>query len=148
MAAFARVTNVRCLRPPEAVAHLVAASPVLNQGPHNNATPDTDVIKICRVLLMPPTDTPRLLTEAPLGTMTKAAFHQRFIQLGMGHADANVVNAWMQVGLWFCTCWANVNTAGADINCLAITVAAPPANPADMFAVGAWCASRGEQLEL
>ena len=44
--AFARVTNVRCLHFPEAAAQLVAAPPVLNQGPHNNATPDNDVIKI------------------------------------------------------------------------------------------------------
>ena len=90
-------------------------------------------------------DTPRLLTEAPLGTRTKAAFHQRFIQPGMGHADADVVNAWTQVGLWFHASCTNVNTAGADVNCLAIT--ATPANPADMFVVGAWCASRQEQLE-
>ena len=131
-AAFARVTNVRCLRLPEAAAHLVATPPVLNQGPHNNATPDTNVIKIRRVLLMPPADTPRLLTEAPLGTMTKAAFHQRLIQPGMGRADANVVNAWTQVGLWFCASCTNVNTAGADVNCLAVTAAAP-ANPAGML---------------
>ena len=46
-AAFAHVTNVRCLRLQEAAAHLMAAPPVLNQGPHNNATPNTDVIKVC-----------------------------------------------------------------------------------------------------
>ena len=32
--AFARATNVRCLRLPQAAAQLVAAPPVVNQGPH------------------------------------------------------------------------------------------------------------------
>ena len=44
--AFVRVTDVRCLRLPEAAAQLVAAPPVPNQGPHGNGTPDTDVIEV------------------------------------------------------------------------------------------------------
>ena len=91
--AFARVTNARCLRLSEAAANLVATLPVLNQGPHTNGTPDTDVIEACRVLLMPPADAPRILTKAPLGAMTKAAFYQQFIQAGLAHADADVVNS-------------------------------------------------------
>ena len=72
---------------PEAAAELVAAPPVVNQGPHGIGAADTNVIEVRRVLLMPPADAPRLLTEAPLGTMTKAAFFQRFIQAGLAHAD-------------------------------------------------------------
>ena len=144
--AFVRVTNVRCLRLPEAAAQLVAAPPLVNQGPHGNGAADTDVVEVRRVLLMPPVDAPRLLTEAPLGTMTKAAFHQQFIQAGLAHADADVVNAWTQIGLWFRAACTMVNTGGADVNCLSVTTATP-ANPADMFAVGAWHSSRREQLE-
>ena len=59
-----------------------------------------------------------------------------------------MVNPWRQVGLWFRASCTNVETAGTDVDCLAVT-AATPANPADMFAVGAWCASSWcrEQLE-
>ena len=95
---------------------------------------------------MPSDDTPRLLTEAPLGTVTKAAFHQRFIQAGMTHAAAAVVQAWTHVGPWFCAACTQINAGGADVKCLAVT-AATPANPANMFAVGAWCSSLPEQLE-
>ena len=109
-------------------------------------TADTDVIEVRRVLLMPPADAPRLLTEAPLGTMTKAAFYQRFIQAGLAHAEADVVNSWTQIGLWFRAACTMVNTGGADVNCLSVTLTTP-ANPADKFAVGVWHSSRQEQLE-
>ena len=91
-------------------------------------------------------DAPRLLTGAPFGSVTKAAFCQHFIQAGMAHADADVANSWTQSGLWFCAACTMVNTGGADVNSLAVTPATP-ANPADVFAVGAWHSSRKEQLE-
>ena len=78
--------------------------------------------------------------------MTKAAFYQQFIQPGLAHADAGVVAIWTDIGLWFRAACTLVNVARGDINSLAITPAAP-ANPADMFAVGAWHASRKEQQE-
>ena len=78
--------------------------------------------------------------------MTKAAFHQQFIQVGMTHADADIVAIWTDIGLWFRAACTLVNSRGADVNSLAVAPAMP-ANPADVFAVGAWCASRKEQLE-
>ena len=144
--AFARAANIRCLRLPQAAAQLVAAPAVVNQGPHAGTAAHTDVIEVRRALLMPPADIPRILTEAPLGAMTKAAFYQRFIQAGMTHTDADVVAIWTDIGLWFRAACTMANTGGADVNSLAVTPAMP-ANPADMFAVGAWCASRKEQLE-
>ena len=109
----------------------------MNRGPHGNGVADTDVIEVRRAFLMPPADAPRLLTDVPLGTMTKAAFHQHFIQAGMAHADADVVNSWTRIGLWFRAACTMVNAGGADVNSLAVTPATP-ANLADMFAVGAW----------
>ena len=44
--AFARATNVHCLHLQQAAAQLVAAPAVVNQGPHGNAIPDTDVIEV------------------------------------------------------------------------------------------------------
>ena len=83
---------------------------------------------------MPPADLPRLLTEAPLGAVTKAAFHQRFIQVGMAHADAAVVQAWTHMGQWFRAACAQINTGGANVNCLSVTgSAATPASPADIL---------------
>ena len=63
------------------------------------------------------------------------------IQPGIANADAGVAAAWTHVGLWF---WAANTTAavgGADVNSVSV-VATNPANPADMFTVGAWCAWR------
>ena len=131
--AFVRVTDVHCLRVPKAAAQLVAALPVMNQGPHRNGVANTGEIAVGRVLLMPPADAPRLLTKAPLGTMTKAAFFQRCIQAGLAHADADLVNAWTRIGLWFCAACTLATVLGADVNCLSVA----PATPACALQLGA-----------
>ena len=87
---------------------------------------------------MPPADTPQLLTDAPLGTMTNGVFCQRCIQPGMADPNTHVVPAWTHVGNWFQTACTLATVGGADINCLSV-LAANPATPqaADMIAVGA-----------
>ena len=99
--AFSCATDVQCLRVLEAAAALVIASPVLNQGPHNNATPHSDNVNACGALLMPPADVPCILTDAPLGTMTKVTFCPHFVQPGMSNPSADLAAAWTHVSTWF-----------------------------------------------
>ena len=105
-----------------------------NQGPHANTVGDTDVIRGRRIMFLPPQDAHRFLLEAPRGTITKALFHQRFVQPGLGDADAGVQAIWTHVAQWFrlaCT------LAGGGANAVQVTPGTL-ATPAAQFAASAW----------
>jgi hypothetical protein len=125
--AFARCANTSALDVPTIVGPTghAAAPPVLRQGPHAAGAANTQAIRACPVLMLPPTVASQAVSFMPEGRYTLAAFYDQFVRGKHDSADPAEAALWAETANWFRLASTN-GAAGASVLRVALVPAVLP----------------------
>ena len=130
-----RIADTRCKRIADIAADLGAAPPVLMTGPHAGIVPDTDLVSVRTMMVLPPGLAGTVLAAAPQGRFTRVGFLNHFITPGLADPDADVIAMWRPVEAWFrvaCT------QGGAPVACVTAVTPVTSVVPLEVMALAAW----------
>ena len=121
-----------------------AAPVVYRNGPHAGGAPDTDDLRVRKVMLLPPEAAERLLSLNPVGRYGLPGFYREFIEGPMTSGDAAQVATWTPVEEWWRV--ACTNAAGGHSPVSIDPIASPV--PGNLIRLNAWVArTRNEALQ-